>query len=63
MEVRVRHQGLAIFALFFGLSFLEALQGRHWISAAFWLCIGGFFVAMDVRREKPHPEMRRHPRP
>jgi hypothetical protein len=46
----VKHQGLAIFALFFLLSLLEAVQGRHWFTAALWLMVGLFFVAMDRPR-------------
>lgn len=44
------HQGLAIFALFFLLSLLEAVQGRHWITAGVWLAVGIFFVMMDRPR-------------
>jgi len=50
----VKHQGLAVFALFFGISLLEALQGRHWIAAALWLSVGLFFVAMDRPRKTPN---------
>lgn len=46
----MKHQGLAIFALFFLLSLLEAVQGRHWITAAVWLLVGVFFVLMDRPR-------------
>jgi hypothetical protein len=50
----VRHQGLTVFALFFGISVLEALQGRHWIAVALWLGVGLFFVAMDRPRKTPN---------
>ncbi len=49
-EERVKYQGLAIFALFFLISLLEAVQGRHWITAAVWLLVGVIFVAMDRPR-------------
>lgn len=50
-EIPVKdHQGLAIFALFFLLSLLEAVQGRHWITAGVWLAVGIFFVMMDRPR-------------
>ncbi len=39
-----------MFALFFLLSLLEAVQGRHWLTAAAWLAVGLFFVAMDRPR-------------
>lgn len=48
----MRHQGVSIFALFFGLSVLEAIQGRHWVSAALWLSLGVFFVVMDIPSRK-----------
>lgn len=43
----MKHQGLTVFVLFFALSLMDALQGRNWILAAVWLCVGLFFVAMD----------------
>lgn len=46
----MKYQGLAIFALFFLISLLEAVQGRHWITAAVWLLVGVIFVAMDRPR-------------
>lgn len=45
-----KHQGLAMFGLFFLLSLLEATQGRHWVTATAWLMIGVFFVLMDRPR-------------
>jgi hypothetical protein len=47
----VKHQGLTIFALFFGISLLEALRGGDWMVIAFWLSVGVFFVAMDRPRK------------
>jgi hypothetical protein len=47
----MRHTGLTIFLLFFGLSLLDALWGRHWQIALFWIGIGLVFAAMDhIRR-------------
>ena len=40
----------AIFALFFGVATLEALQTRNWIKAAFWLAIGIVFLLADNLR-------------
>ena len=37
----------AIFALFFGVATLEAIQTRNWIKAAFWLAIGLVFLLAD----------------
>ena len=59
----MRHQGLSVFPLFFGISLLEALQGRHWVSAALWLCVGAFFVVMDgTPRVSRSPRARGLPR-
>ena len=37
----------AIFALFFGVATLEAIQTRNWIKAVFWLAIGLVFLLAD----------------
>lgn len=54
--------GLTIFVLFFGLSLLEALWSRNWISAGVWLAFGALFWALDrgiwSRRATP-PRVRR----
>ncbi len=44
----MRYQSLTIFALFFGITLLEAIQGKHWLSAFAWFCVGLFFVAIDL---------------
>jgi len=47
----MKHPGITIFLLFFGISLLDALWGGHWLRAAFWLAVGIAFAAMDhVRR-------------
>jgi hypothetical protein len=37
----------AVFALFFGLSLLEAFQAGNWLRAAFWLAIATVFLYAD----------------
>jgi hypothetical protein len=37
----------AVFALFFGISLLEAFQAGNWIRAAFWLAIATVFLYVD----------------
>jgi hypothetical protein len=44
----------AVFALFFGLSLVEAFQSRNWLRAAFWLAIAIVFLYTD-RKRQPHP--------
>lgn len=38
---------LAIFALFFGTSLLDAITTRNWARAAFWLVIALAFMVMS----------------
>ena len=38
---------VTVFLLFFGVSALDALQGRDWLRAGFWLAIGFAFLATD----------------
>lgn len=45
----------AVFALFFGLSLLEAFQAGNWLRAAFWLAIATVFLYAD---RKTHQEQR-----
>ena len=48
----LRGTNVTIFALFFGLTLLEALQTRDWLRAVFWLAIGLVFLRADgLRRE------------
>ena len=43
----------AVFALFFGVATIEALQTRSWLKALFWVAISILFLAADNRpREK-----------
>jgi hypothetical protein len=42
----------AIFALFFGVATLEALQSQNWLKAAFWLAIGVVFLWADNMRRQ-----------
>ena len=42
----------AVFALFFGLSLLEAFQAGNWLRAAFWLAIASVFLYSDLKRNQ-----------
>lgn len=44
----------AVFVLFFGLSWLEAIQTHNWLRAAFWLAIAIAFLYAD-RKRQPQP--------
>ena len=46
----MKHAGITIFLLFFGLSLLDAFWGGHWVRALFWIGMGLAFVALDRSR-------------
>lgn len=46
----MKHAGLTVFILFFGISLLDAFRGGHWLRAAFWLVMGALFYALDRSR-------------
>lgn len=41
--------GFAVFILFFGIAFLDALRGGAWLRVAFWVVIGALFWLLDRR--------------
>lgn len=43
---------LAIFALFFGISLVDALGTRNWWRALFWIGIGVAFLAIGARGKR-----------
>jgi len=47
----IRGTNITIFALFFGLSLVEAVQAHNWLKALFWLAIGLVFLRADLVRE------------
>jgi hypothetical protein len=50
----IKWDAFVIFALFFGVAALEAVQTRNWIKAVFWLAIGtAFLLADNFRRVVP----------
>jgi hypothetical protein len=51
----LRGTNLTIFALFFGLSLVEAVQTRDWLRALFWLAIGIVFLRADGLRKESRP--------
>ncbi len=53
----MRHEGLLVFLLFFGMALLDAIAGGHWIRALFWIAVGVCFIVLDRwshRRRLPH---------
>jgi len=48
----MRHEGLTVFLLFFGLALLDAIAENQWLRAAFWLAIGVGFVLLDRRSDR-----------
>jgi hypothetical protein len=46
----VNYSGLTIFALFFGISLLDALKGGNWVRAGFWIAIAIVFFVLDRNR-------------
>ena len=47
-----RFNGLAIFALFFGVATLEAFRTHDWIRMMFWLAMGSGFILADSLRKR-----------
>jgi len=48
----MRHEGLTVFVLFFGLALLDAVAAGQWLRAGFWLAVGVSFVLLDRRSER-----------
>ena len=40
---------ITVFALFFGLSLLDAFERRNWPSAGFWLAVAALFLLAGRR--------------
>ena len=49
----LRGTNVTIFALFFGLTLLEAIQTRDWLRAMFWLALGLVFLRADGWHREP----------
>lgn len=54
----MRHEGLTVFLLFFGLALLDAIGEGQWLRAAFWFAVGVAFVVLDRRSERGRPVRR-----
>lgn len=54
MRNHIPGTNVAVFALFFLLSLLEALGKRNWGLAALWLVFGLMFLRADLRRGDRH---------
>lgn len=52
----MKHAGIAVFVLFFGVSLLDAFANHEWPRAGLWLAAGVAFWALErygVRRRGP----------
>lgn len=59
----MRHEGLTIFLLFFGLALLDAIGTGHWARAIFWFAVGSCFVVLDWWGQRRNVTTRRGGRP
>ena len=46
---------IAIFALFFGIALIEALEKQNWLEAALFLALGVMSLWADLRKNKDLP--------
>ena len=49
MRVSRLSERMTVFALFFGLSLLEAFERRSWTNVGFWLAVALFFLLAGRR--------------
>lgn len=59
----MRHEGLVVFLLFFGLALLDAVAAGHWLLVILWLAVGACFVLLDSWSQRRHVTPRRGDRP
>lgn len=59
----MRHEGLTVFLLFFGLALLDAITTGRWVQAAFWIAVGACFVVLDRWSHRNSSTHRRGNRP
>ena len=59
----MRHEGLTVFLLFFGVALLDAIATGRWLQAAFWIAVGALFVVLDRWSHRSPPTHRRGTRP
>lgn len=43
---------VTVFLLFFGIALLDAIRGREWVRAMFWLAIGIVFLRADALKPR-----------
>jgi hypothetical protein len=54
----MRHEGVTVFLLFFGLALLDAIADGQWLRAGFWVAVGVGFVLLDRRSDRGRPVRR-----
>ncbi len=59
----MRHEGLTVFLLFFGIALLDAIAEGHWIRAICWLAVGVCFALLDRWSTRRHVTTRRGAHP
>ena len=51
----MKRAALTVFAVFFGISLLDALDGGQWLRAGFWIGIGLLFWRLEQGRGYRRP--------
>lgn len=59
----MRHEGLTVFLVFFGIALLDAIAEGHWMRAIFWLAVGVCFALLDWWSTRRHVTARRGAHP
>ena len=49
----MRHEGLIVFLLFFGIALLDAIGAGRWTLALFWVAVGLAFALLDRWSHRP----------
>jgi hypothetical protein len=47
----MKHAGLTVFVLFFGIALIEAVQKHNWLEAGLFVSLGLMFFWADARQK------------
>jgi hypothetical protein len=50
MSPKLKFMNLAVFALFFGLALIEALQNQNWLEAGIFAALGVISLWADLKK-------------